>query len=98
MDTNMMKRALEMQERIKQQMAALKVEGSAGGGMVVVAMNGHKHVLSIKIEPSVISPDDASMLQDLIVAAVNDANRRIDDAMQNQMGSLLGGLGIPGLG
>ena len=95
---NMMKRAQEVQERLKQQMTDLKVEATSGGGMVTVTVNGHKQLLSIKIEPEVISREDAGMLQDLIMAAVNDAHRRVDEALKHQMGSLLGGLGIPGMG
>jgi DNA-binding YbaB/EbfC family protein len=94
----MMQQAQEMQERLKQQMDSLKIEATAGGGMVTVTMNGHKHLLSIKIDPEVVSKDDVAMLQDLIAAAVNDATRRVDDALKQQMGGLLGGMGIPGLG
>ena len=93
----MMKQAQEMQDRLKQQMDTLKVEATAGGGMVTVVVNGHKHLLSIKIDPEVVSKDDVGMLQDLITAAVNDAHRRVDDAMKQQMGGMLGGLGIPGI-
>ena len=93
----MMQQAQQMQERLKQQMDGLKVEATAGGGMVTVVVNGHKHLLSIKIDPEVVSKDDVGMLQDLIAAAVNDAHRRVDEAMKKQMGGMLGGLGIPGL-
>jgi nucleoid-associated protein EbfC len=95
--TKMMKQAQEMQERLKQQMTDLKVEASSGGGMVTVTVNGHKHLQSIKIDPEVVSREDIGMLQDLIVAAINDAHRRVDDSLKNQMGSLLGGLGLPGM-
>jgi DNA-binding YbaB/EbfC family protein len=95
--TKMMKQAQEMQERLKQQMNDLRVEATAGGGMVTVRVNGHKHLQSITIDPTVVSKDDVGMLQDLIMAAINDAHRRVDDAMKNQMGSLLGGLGLPGM-
>ena len=94
----MMQQAQQMQERLKQEMDSLKVEATAGGGMVTVVLNGHKHLLSIKIDPEVVSKDDVGMLQDLIAAAVNDAHRRVDEAMKKQMGGMLGGLGIPGLG
>jgi DNA-binding YbaB/EbfC family protein len=94
----MMKQAQEMQERLKQQMDSLKVEATAGGGMVTVVVNGHKQLLSLKIDPEVVSKDDVAMLQDLITAAVNDAHRRVDEAMKKQMGGMLGGMGIPGLG
>jgi DNA-binding YbaB/EbfC family protein len=95
--SKMMKQAQEMQERLKQQMTELKVEATSGGGMVTVSVNGHKHLQSIRIDPDVVSKDDVGMLQDLIVAAINDAHRRVDEALKNQMGSLLGGLGIPGM-
>ena len=65
--------------------------------MVSVTMNGHKHLQKLRIDPTVVSPDDVEMLQDLIVAAINDAHRRVDEALQQQMGGLLGGLGLPGL-
>jgi DNA-binding YbaB/EbfC family protein len=73
------------------------IEATAGGGMVSVKMNGQKQLLSVQIEPEVFSGGDKDMLQDLIVAAVNEANRKIDEALQGQLGSLTGGLKIPGL-
>ncbi|HEY7286332.1 MAG TPA: YbaB/EbfC family nucleoid-associated protein [Vicinamibacterales bacterium] len=93
----MMKQAQQMQERLQQQMADARVEGNAGGGMVTVVMNGAKQVQSITIDPEVVSKDDVAMLQDLIVAALNDAHRKADDEMQKNMGGLMGGLRIPGL-
>ena len=93
----MMKQAQQMQERLQKQMAELRVEGNAGGGMVTVIVNGAKQVQSIKIDPEVVSKDDVEMLQDLIVAALNDAHRKADDEMQKNMGGLMGGLRIPGL-
>ncbi len=92
-----MKQAQEMQERLQREMAALSVEATAGGGMVTVTVNGHKHLQTIAIDPEVVSKDDIGMLQDLIKAAVNDAHRKVDEAMKQRMGGLLGGLGIPGL-
>ena len=94
---NMMKQAQEMQERLQQQMSQLTVEATAGGGMVTVEVNGHKHLQKITIDPEVVSKDDITMLQDLIVAAVNDAHRKVDEALKQKMGGLLGGLGLPGL-
>jgi DNA-binding YbaB/EbfC family protein len=93
----MMKQAQQMQERLQKQMAELKVEATAGGGMVTVAMNGTKQLLSLKIDPEAVSKDDVEMLQDLILAAINDAQRKVDEAMQQQMGGMMGGLKIPGL-
>jgi DNA-binding YbaB/EbfC family protein len=93
----MMKQAQQMQERLQQQMADARVEGNAGGGMVTVVMNGAKQVQSIAIDPEVVSREDVAMLQDLIVAALNDAHRKAEDEMQKNMGGLMGGLNIPGL-
>ena len=93
----MMRQAQQMQERLQKQMAEMTIEGTAGGGMVTVAMDGHKHLLTITLDPEVVSKDDVTMLQDLIVAAVNDAHRKIDEALASRMQGLMGGLGIPGL-
>ena len=93
----MMKQAQQMQERLQKQMAELRVEGNAGGGMVRVVMNGAKQVQEVKIDPEVVSKDDVEMLQDLIVAALNDAQRKADESLQQQMGGMLPpGLKIPG--
>lgn len=94
---NMMKQAQEMQERLQQEMSQLSVQATAGGGMVTVTVNGHKHLQRIVIDPEVVSKEDVAMLQDLIVAAVNDAHRKVDDAMKQRMGGMLGGMGLPGL-
>ena len=93
----MMKQAQQMQERLQKQMAEMRVEATAGGGMVTVVINGAKQVLSLKIDPEAVSKDDVEMLQDLILAAVNDAQRKVDEALQQQMGGMLGGLKIPGM-
>jgi DNA-binding YbaB/EbfC family protein len=93
----MMKQAQQMQERLQKQMAELRVEGNAGGGMVTVVINGAKQVQSIKIDPEVVSKDDVEMLQDLILAAINDAQRKAEEELNKQMGGLMGGLKIPGL-
>jgi DNA-binding YbaB/EbfC family protein len=93
----MMKQAQQMQERLQKQMTELRVEASAGGGMVSVVVNGTKQIQSITIDPEVVSRDDVEMLQDLIVAALNDAYRKVDDEMQKSMGGMLGGLRIPGM-
>jgi len=85
----MMKQAQEMQERLQKQMAELRVEGNAGGGMIVVTMNGAKQVQSMRIDPEVVSKDDVEMLQDLIVAALNDAHRKVDDEMKRNVGGML---------
>ena len=93
----MMKQAQQMQERLQKQMAEMKVEATAGGGMVTVVMSGAKQLLSLKIDPEAVSKDDVEMLQDLILAAINDAQRKVDEALQQQMGGMMGGMKIPGL-
>lgn len=93
----MLKQAQQMQQRLQKQMGDLRVEATAGGGMVTVVLNGLKQVQSLKIDPEVISKDEVEMLQDLIVAALNDAQRKVDEELSRQMGGLMGGLKIPGL-
>jgi DNA-binding YbaB/EbfC family protein len=89
----MMKQAQQMQERLQKQMAEMQIEATAGGGMVTVVINGAKQMLSLKIDPEAVNKDDVEMLQDLILAAINDAQRKADEALSRQ----LGGLKIPGL-
>ena len=86
-----------MQERLQKQMAELRVEATAGGGMVTVVVNGAKQLQSITIDPEVVSKDDVEMLQDLILAAINDAHRKVDEQLGQPMRGLMGGLKIPGL-
>ena len=93
----MMKQAQQMQERLQKQMAELRVEASAGGGMVTAVVNGAKQVQSLTIDPEVVSKDDVEMLQDLIMAAINDAQRKADEELQKTMGGMMGGLKIPGM-
>jgi DNA-binding YbaB/EbfC family protein len=93
----LMKQAQKMQEQLQKNMEATVIEASAGGGMVSVKMNGNKQLLSVQVDPEVFSGGDKEMLQDLIVAAVNEGIRKVDEAMQGQLGSLTGGLKIPGL-
>jgi DNA-binding YbaB/EbfC family protein len=93
----MMKQAQQMQERMQKQMAETKVEATAGGGMVTVVMNGAKQVLSLKIDPEAVSKEDVEMLQDLILAAINDAHRKADEEMNKTMQGMMGGLKIPGM-
>jgi len=89
----MMKQAQQMQERLQKQMAETKVEATAGGGMVTVVMNGAKQLQSLKIDPEAVSKEDVEMLQDLILAAINDAQRKVDEALQQAMG----GMKLPGM-
>jgi DNA-binding YbaB/EbfC family protein len=93
----MMKQAQQMQEKLQKQMEATVVDATAGGGMVSVKMNGQKQLISIQIDQEVFAGGDKDMLQDLIVAAVNEGIRKVDETMQSQLGSLAGGLKIPGL-
>jgi nucleoid-associated protein EbfC len=93
----MMKQAQQMQDRLQKQMNELRVEATAGGGMVTVVMNGAKQIQSLKIDPEAVSKEDVEMLQDLILAAVNDAHRKVDEQLGQSMSGLLGGLKIPGL-
>ena len=95
---DMMKQAQQMQERLQKEMAGLRVEGNAGGGMVTVRVNGAKQVQSITIDPEVVSKDDVGMLQDLIIAAINDAHRKADEEMAQKMGGMLPpGMKLPGM-
>jgi nucleoid-associated protein EbfC len=93
----MMRQAQQLQEQLQKEMSSITVEGAAGGGMVTVVVNGHKHVQKITIDPNVVSREDVTMLQDLVAAAVNDAIRKVDDALKTRVGSIMGGLGLPGL-
>jgi DNA-binding YbaB/EbfC family protein len=96
----MMRQVKKMQEEMQKAQAALKekvVEGSAGGGAVVVKANGHKQIIDIAIKPEVIDPEDAEMLQDLVLTAVNDALRNVDELVGKEMGRFTGGMNIPGL-
>ena len=92
----LMRQAKQMQDRLQKQMAETRVEATAGGGMVTVVVNGMKQLQSIAIDPEVVSKDDVEMLQDLIVAAVNDAHRKVDEQLGQSMSGLMGGLNIPG--
>ena len=92
---DMMKQAQKMQEDMAREMQALRVDATAGGGIVKAEMNGAKELLSIKIDPEAGS--DLEMLQDLILAAVNECGRKVDESMQNRLGSALGGLKLPGM-
>ncbi len=91
----LMKQAQEMQEKLQRELNDLIVEASVGGGMVTVRMSGHKQLVSVKIDPEAMDKEDPSMLEDLIVAAVNEAGRKVEEAMQGKMGSMASSL--PGL-
>jgi len=93
----LMKQAQQMQEQMQQRMGSIRVEGTAGGGMVKAEMNGSKELLSIAIDKEAVDPNDIEMLQDLILAAVNEAARKVDEELQSTMGAMTGGMKIPGM-
>ena len=95
----MLQQAQQMQGQMEEQLSRTVVEAQTGGGVVTVRMNGRKEVLKLKIEPSAIgsSGSDLELLEDLITAAVNEAGRRADAAMQTNVSSMMGGLSLPGL-
>ena len=94
---DMLQQAQKQAQEIQQKMQQTVVEASAGGGTVTVKMNGQKQVLQMRIDPAAVTSGDIEMLQDLVMAAVNEAGRKVDAAMQSTVGGMLGGLGIPGM-
>src|ERR1051325_253954 len=90
----MMKQAQVMQEKMQKEMEDLRVDASAGGGVVTVQMKGNHEITALKIDPEALKDEDAEMLQDMIVAAINEANRKVDEAMKGKLGGML----PPGLG
>ena len=96
----MMKQAQKMQAKImkiQEEMAEKSVEASSGGGMVTVTANGKQEILSIRIEPEVVDPEDVEMLQDLVAAAVNEALKKAQEMVAEEMAKVTGGMSIPGL-
>ena len=89
----MMRQAQQMQDKLQQEIAQIKVEATAGGGMITVHMDGQKNLLSVKIDPEVAG--DVEMLQDMIVAACNEAVKKVDAETKQKMGGMLGGMGLP---
>ncbi len=89
----MMRQAQQMQEKLQQEIAQIKVEASAGGGMVTVQMDGQTNLLAVKIDPEVAG--DVEMLQDMIVAASNEAVKKVDDEIKGKMGGMMSGMGLP---
>jgi DNA-binding YbaB/EbfC family protein len=89
----MMQQAQKMQEKLQAEVALIRVDGTAGGGMVSITMDGHKNVLAVKIDPEVAG--DVEMLQDLMLAACNEAAKKVDSESQKKMGGMLGGMGLP---
>ncbi|MCR8745915.1 YbaB/EbfC family nucleoid-associated protein [Romboutsia lituseburensis] len=97
---NILKQAQKMQEnmqKMQEELETKEVEASVGGGAVTVKVNGKKEVVDISIKPEVVDPDDIEMLQDLVLSAVNEALRSVDDMQSSQMSKLTGGMNIPGL-
>ena len=97
---NMLKQVQQMQEKLttlQEKMGENTVEASSGGGMVTAVANGKQEVLSIKVDPSVVDPQDIEMLEDLVAAAVNEALRKARDMVTEEMGKVTGGMKIPGL-
>ena len=97
---NLVKQAQEFQKKMKEMQEELKnkiVEATAGGGMVTVTANGQQEIISIKIEPEVVNPKDIEMLEDLILAAVNEAKRKAEELAKDEMKKITGGMNIPGL-
>ncbi|MBP2002740.1 DNA-binding YbaB/EbfC family protein [Paenibacillus shirakamiensis] len=97
---SMMKQVKKMQEQMlkaQEELADKEIEGTSGGGVVSVKVNGHKKVLSVVIKPEAVDPDDVEMLQDLVIAAVNDALTQAEELANKDMGKFTGGMKIPGL-
>lgn len=92
-----MKQAQQMQAQLQRELEQLSVEASSGGGMVTVVMSGNKLLSSVTIDPEILDPEDPEMVQDLVLAAVNQAAQRVDEALQDRVGAMTGGLGLPGL-
>ncbi|KMO87596.1 nucleoid-associated protein [Megasphaera cerevisiae DSM 20462] len=96
----MMKKVQKMQKEMKKLQDELKqrtVEATVGGGALTIVMSGEKNVESVHIDPSIIDPEDAEMLEDLVVAAVNEANKKVDEMMAQEMGKITGGMNLPGM-
>ena len=94
---DMLANAKQMGEEMQRKMEQTVVESSSGGGIVTARVNGKKQLLSLKIQASAVDPNDVEMLQDLVLAAVNEAGRKADEAMQSSVSGMLGGLDLPGL-
>lgn len=97
---NMMKQVQKMQKQMEKAQEELKdktVQGTAGGGMVTITANGQKQILDIQIKPEAVDPDDVDMLQDLVLAAMNDTLKQVDELVSKDMGKFTGGMNIPGM-
>jgi len=97
---NIMKQAQQMQKKmaqVQEELEKRQVEATAGGGMVTAVVTGKQQVVSLQIDPAAVDPEDVEMLQDLVVAAINEAVRKSQEMVQEEMGKVTGGLNIPGL-
>ena len=97
---NIMKQAQQMQQkiaRLQQELEGREIEAAAGGGMVTAVVNGKQQLLSVKIEKAVVDPEDVEMLEDLVTAAINEALKKSQEMMQQEMGKVTGGMSLPGL-
>jgi nucleoid-associated protein EbfC len=93
----MLSQARQQAEKLQEKMQQITIEASSGGGSVTVRMSGQKQLQSITIDPEVVKSGDLEMLQDLVIAAVNEASRKVDEALKSSLGGMLGGMGLPGL-
>ena len=84
----LLQQAEEMQEKMQRELADAVVEASAGGGMVTVKMNGHRHLIEVKIDPEAVDPEDVSLLEDLVIASVNEAAAKVDEHLRGRLGNI----------
>ena len=94
---DMLMQARQQAEKLQEKMQQITIEASSGGGSVTVRMSGQKQLQRITIDPEVVKSGDLEMLQDLVIAAVNEASRKVDEALKSSLGGMLGGMGLPGL-
>ena len=93
----MLAEAQRMQDQLQRDLTELRISATAGGGVVTATVNGQKELMELTIDPDAVDPADVEMLQDLVVAAVNEATRRVDEEVQQKVGGLMGGMGLPGM-
>ncbi|MCH7826104.1 MAG: YbaB/EbfC family nucleoid-associated protein [Acidobacteria bacterium] len=93
----MLREAQRMQDQLQRDLGEMRVSATAGGGVVTATVNGQKDLLELSIDPDAVDPADVEMLQDLVVAAVNEAARRVDEEIQQKLGGIMGGMGLPGM-
>ena len=93
----MLQEAQRMQDQLQRDLGDMRVSATAGGGVVSATVNGQKELIELTIAPDAVDPGDLEMLQDLVVAAVNEATRRVDEEVQQKLGGMMGGMGLPGM-